>query len=73
LEEFIWRDFSGEIFWEDFFGRIFWEEFFWRDYLVEINKELMVFCQDFDVILSQCQEGRTRIWILRSVRQAHRT
>ena len=24
-----------------FFGRIFWEEFFGRNYLVEINKELM--------------------------------
>ena len=41
LEEFIWRNFLGEIFWEDIFVRIFCKEFFGRNYLVEINKELM--------------------------------
>ena len=52
LEDFFWEDFLGGFFWEDFFGRIFWEdflggffweEFFGRNYLVEINKELMYF------------------------------
>ena len=53
-EEFFWRifledffgGFFGKIFLGGFFGRIFLggffrEEFFGRDYLVEINKELM--------------------------------
>ena len=45
------EDFLGRIFLEDFLGSIslggifvggfFWEEFFGRNYLVEINKELM--------------------------------
>ena len=35
-EEFFGRIFLGEIFWEDFL-----EEFFGRNYLVEIEKELM--------------------------------
>ena len=41
---------------EDIFGKIFWEEFFGRNYLVEINKELMFFVK----ILSQCtrKEGQ---------------
>ena len=61
LEEFFGRNFLegfflGGFFWEDFFGRIFWKEFFWRNYLVEINKELMFlsrFCLN--------AQGRTRI------------
>ena len=51
-EEFFLRSFWGGVFWGglfweriffclDFYGRIFWEEFFGRNYLVEINKELM--------------------------------
>jgi hypothetical protein len=36
-----WEDFFGRIFWEDFLGGFFWEEYFGRNYLVEINKELM--------------------------------
>jgi hypothetical protein len=45
-EESFGRIFLGGIFWEDLFGRIFWEDFFGRkyfgrNYLVEINKELM--------------------------------
>ena len=36
MEEYFWRNFLG-----GFFGRIFWEEFFGRNYLVEIDKELM--------------------------------
>ena len=45
---FFWEDFFGRIilggfFWEDFLGGFFWEEFFGRNYLVEINKELMYF------------------------------
>ena len=47
MEDFLGRIFGG------FFWRIFLEEFFDRNYLVEINKE-MIFRQDFGVILSQC-------------------
>ena len=43
--EFFWKNilggFFGRIFWEDFLGGIFWEEIVGRNYLVEINKELM--------------------------------
>jgi hypothetical protein len=52
-EDFFGRHFLGGFFWEDYLGGLFWEEFFGRNYLVEINKELM-FLQDFGVILSQC-------------------
>jgi hypothetical protein len=34
--------FFGRIFLGGFFGRIFREEFYWRNYLVEINKKLML-------------------------------
>ena len=42
-EDFFGRIFLGGFFWEDFLGGFFWEEFFGRNYLVEINKELMYF------------------------------
>ena len=35
------KEFFERNFWEDFLGGFFWEEFFGRNYLVEINKELM--------------------------------
>ena len=54
---FFQEDFSGGFFGEDFLGRILCEQFFGRNYLVEINKELM-FLQDFGVILSQCTGGK---------------
>ena len=41
LGGFFWKDFFGGFFWEDFLGGILWEGFFGRNYLVEINKELM--------------------------------
>ena len=41
MGEIFWEDFLGGYFWEDFLGGILWEEFFGRNYLVEINKELM--------------------------------
>ena len=41
LRDIFGRIFLGGFFWEDFFGGFFWEEFFGRNYLVEINKELM--------------------------------
>ena len=44
LEDFFkgifWEDFLGGLFWEDFWED-FLEEFFGRNYLIEINKELM--------------------------------
>jgi hypothetical protein len=52
------RNFLGEMFWEDFFGRIFWEEFFWRNYLVEINKELMFLSRFWGNFVSM--QGRRR-------------
>ena len=39
---FFGEDFWGGFFGEDFLGGFFWEEFFGRNYLVEINKELML-------------------------------
>ena len=61
----------GRIFREDFFGRNFlggylWKEFFERNYLVEINKELMFLSRFLDNFVSI--QGR-RILILRSVRR----
>ena len=70
-----WRNFLGEIFWEDFFGRIFlggffwedflggffWEEFFGRNYLVEINKELMFLSRFWGNFVSMHkEEGRRK-------------
>ena len=48
--DFFWNVFGGffgGIFWEKLFGRIVlggfvWEGFFGRNYLIEINKELML-------------------------------
>ena len=59
LGGFFWRNFSGGFVWEKFFRRIFLGGFFGRNYLVENNKELM-FCQDFEVILSQWKEERRK-------------
>ena len=48
LGGFFWRIFLGGFFWEDFLGGFFWEEFFGRNYLVEINKELMFLSRFWD-------------------------
>ena len=62
LEDFFWRYFFGRIFlgrffWEDFLGGFFWEEYFGRNYLVEINKELMFLSRFLGNFVSM-QEGR---------------
>ena len=41
LGGFLWWNFKEDFFGEDFLEGFFWKEFFGRNYLVEINKELM--------------------------------
>ena len=41
LRVYFGRIFLGGFFWEDFLGGFFGKEIFRRNYLVEINKELM--------------------------------
>ena len=57
------EDFLGR----NFLGRFFWEEYFKRNYLVEINKELMFLSRFWSTFVSM-----HRILILRSATQAHR-
>jgi hypothetical protein len=52
-----------EIFWNflrNFFGGIFWEKFFGRNYLVEVNKELMFLSRFWGnfVSMHRKKEGR---------------
>ena len=58
LEEFFRRNFLGGFFWEDFLGGILWEDFLGRNYLVEINKELMFLSRFLGNFVSM--EGRRR-------------
>ena len=51
------EDFLGRIFRRIFLGGFFWEEFFGRNYLVEINKELMFLSRFWGYFVSR-QEGR---------------
>ena len=53
-----WRNFLGGFFWENFLGSIFWEELFERNYLVEINKELMFLSRFWGNFVSMEKEGR---------------
>ena len=65
------RNFLREIFWVDFFMEVFFE----RNYLVEINKELVFLSRFWGNFVSMHKEGRRKeeFLILRSTTQAHRT
>ena len=82
LEEFFWRIFLGGFFVRIFFVRIllggyfwedFWKEFFGRNYLVEINKELMFLSRFWGNFVSMQGRKEGGFSILRSAMQAHRT
>ena len=69
-----WRNFLGGFFGGIFLGGFFWEEYFGRNYLVEINKELMFLSRFLGNFVSM-QEGRKedKFRSLEVRRQAHRT
>jgi hypothetical protein len=65
--KFFKRIFFGGIFWEKSFGRILlggfcWEEFFGKNYLVEINKELMFLSRFWGNFVSMHRKKEGRIF-----------
>ena len=67
------RNFLGDIFWENFCGMICWEELFGRNYLVEINNELMLLSRFLGNSVSMEKEGRKNFQSLEVRLQVHRT